>query len=1070
MKRIVPLLVFVCLLAVIAVVNSCKKEPVPPTLTTNDAVTNITINSATSGGVITKDGGAAVSARGVCWSTSAGPTISDSHSSDATGIGSFVSNITDLTPNTLYHVRAYATNKAGTAYGNEVTFTSTPIVVPTVVTTAATSITVTTAVTGGNVTADGYATVTARGVCWSLTTGPTITNDKTSDGTGTGIFVSNLTGLTPGVTYYIRAYATNSAGTGYGNELTFTTTTPLGAPTIGTATKGNGQATVTFTAPVNDGGSPITGYTVTSNPGGITATGTASPITVTGLTNGTAYTFTVIATNANGNSPASAASNSVTPSAVPGAPAIGTATTGNAQATVTFTAPSNSGGLPITGYTVTSNPGGIIGTGTTSPVTVTGLTNGTAYTFTVTATNANGTGLPSAASNSVTPSTVPGAPTIGTATKGNAQATVAFTAPANNGGSAITGYTITSNPGGMTATGISSPLTVTGLTNGTAYTFTVVATNVNGNSLASAASNSITPSAGPGVPTIGTATKGNAQATVTFTAPASDGGSPITGYTVTSNPGGFTATGAASPLTVTGLTNGTAYTFTVFATNANGNSAPSSASNSVTPSTVPGAPTIGTATKGNAQATIAFTAPASNGGSVITGYTVTSTPGNFTATGAASPLTVTGLTNGTAYTFTVIATNANGNSVASSASNSVTPSTVPGAPTIGTALKGNTQAEVAFTAPANNGGSAITSYTATSNPGGFTATAASSPITVTGLTNGTAYTFTVIATNANGNSTASSASNSVTPSSVPGAPTIGTATEGNAQASVSFTAPVSDGGSPITGYTVTSNPGGLTGTGTVSPVTVTGLTNGTLYTFSVVATNSSGNSLPSAASNSIRPHTATTVYDVEGNLYNIVTIGTQTWMKENLKTTKYNNGNDIGTTTTTSDLSLVTTPKFVWAFNDDEANVATYGRLYTFYAVTDARGVCPAGYHVPSVTDWATLHDYLTVNNFGFTAGADDIAKALANTSGWPADPTPGNPGNDQASNNSSGFSALPSGYRRGVNGTWFELGSKGYWGSSSEGNTPGSSSWYRNVDYNVSILGLNDYGPWNGYAIRCVK
>lgn len=177
----------------------------------------------------------------------------------------------------------------------------------------------------------------------------------------------------------------------------------------------------------------------------------------------------------------------------------------------------------------------------------------------------------------------------------------------------------------------------------------------------------------PGAPTIGTAVRGNAQATVAFTA-GSTGGSPITSFTATSSPGGFTASGASSPLVVTGLTNGTAYTFTVTATNAIGTGPPSAASNSVTPATVPGAPTIGTAVAGNAQADVAFTAPGSNGGSAITSYTATSSPGGFTASGSASPLTVTGLSNGTGYTFTVTATNAVGTGAASAASNSVTPS------------------------------------------------------------------------------------------------------------------------------------------------------------------------------------------------------------------------------------------------------------------------------------------------------------------------------------------------------------------------------------------------------------
>ena len=371
------------------------------------------------------------------------------------------------------------------------------------------------------------------------------------------------------------------------------------APTIGVATGGNAQATVNFTAPAFDGGIAITSYTVTSSPDGITATEAASPITVTGLTNGTAYTFTVTATNINGTGSASGPSNSVMPAGTPGAPTIGTATAGNAQAAVSFAAPASNGGSPITSYTATSSPGGRTATGTSSPLTVTGLTNGTAYTFTVRATNAVGMGAASAASNSVTPTgstpgpTVPGAPTIGTATAGNAQATVNFTAPASNGGSAITSYTVTSNPGGRTATGASGPLIVTGLTNGTAYKFTVRATNAVGTGAASAASNSVTPTGStpgptvPGAPTIGTATAGNAQATVSFTAPASDGNNAITSYTVTSSPGGITATGVSSPLTVTGLTNGTTYTFTVTATNAVGTGAASAASNSVTPSAPP---------------------------------------------------------------------------------------------------------------------------------------------------------------------------------------------------------------------------------------------------------------------------------------------------------------------------------------------------------------------------------------------------------------------------------------------------------------------------------------------------
>jgi uncharacterized protein (TIGR02145 family) len=280
----------------------------------------------------------------------------------------------------------------------------------------------------------------------------------------------------------------------------------------------------------------------------------------------------------------------------------------------------------------------------------------------------------------------------------------------------------------------------------------------------------------PGAPSIGTAIPQNGQSTITYTAPAYNGGSDIISYTATSAPGGFTGTmsqAGSGTITVTGLTNGTTYTFTVTATNAAGTSAASAVSNSVTPRTVPGIPTIGTATAGAGQSTITYTAPVSNGGGAITSYTATSAPGGLTGTlsqAGSGTITVTGLTNGTAYTFTVTATNAAGTSIASAASNAVTPYTISGAPIIGTATLGtggsNGLATITFTAPSNNGGTVITSYTTTSSPGGLTGTvtqAGSGTIFVNNLTYGTAYTFTVTATNAAGTSAASNASNSVTP-------------------------------------------------------------------------------------------------------------------------------------------------------------------------------------------------------------------------------------------------------------------------------------------------------------------
>jgi uncharacterized protein (TIGR02145 family) len=190
---------------------------------TTTAASSITVTTATSGGNITNDGGVTVTARGVCWGTSSNPTTANSHSTDGNGTGVFVSSLSGLTANTLYYVRAYATNSVGTTYGNEVMFSTLPPVLPTITTTSVTDIAQTTATSGGNVTVDGGASVIACGVCWSTSSNPVNTGSHTTDGSGIGTFVSSLTGLTEGTLYYVRAYATNSVGTGYGNEISFTT-------------------------------------------------------------------------------------------------------------------------------------------------------------------------------------------------------------------------------------------------------------------------------------------------------------------------------------------------------------------------------------------------------------------------------------------------------------------------------------------------------------------------------------------------------------------------------------------------------------------------------------------------------------------------------------------------------------------------------------------------------------------------------------------------------------------------------------------------------------------------------
>ena len=751
-----------------------------------------------------------------------------------------------------------------------------------------------------------------------------------------------------------------------GDQFTYT---PAGAPDFPinvSPTSDNGQAEVSWTPGFNEG-SPTQSYQVTAtdvsspsndpNNGGsgletctYTVTGTDGPTdscTVPGLTNGDQYTFQVTATNALGTSLPSPATTAIT-IGVPAPPTGVSATAAqNAASTVSWTDPVNTGAGPLLSETATandqSNPSSPTNGSTctyyepASPsynpsapadqCTVSGLNNGDTYTFTVTSTNALGTGVSSSASAPIVPSTVPGAPTIGTATSGaNAQSVVSFTAPASNGGAAISSYTVTAtdttNPSNplVTASGATSPITVTGLTNGDTYSFTVTATNASGTGPASG-STTATPSTVPGAPTNVTAAVGlgvgSGDANVSWTAPASNGGAGISKYTVTSSTGSktcsTTATPPATPATtceVTGLTNGTNYTFTVTATNASGTSAASAAGpvGGVVPSTVPATPSAPTVSVAglNGQASITWTAP-NNEGSTITSYTLTPTPAcsgctGLTVTGSppTAASTVSGLTNGTSYTFTLIATNADGNSAASSASTAAVVG-IPATPAAPAAVSTSTsgQDSVSWTAPASASGP-ITSYTLTPSPAcsactGLTVSGspAATSTTVGGLTNGTSYTFTLKATNASGTSAASSASTGVVTGS-PTAPTnvvaVGGSPAPSGDLNVTWSAPTSSGIGTIDSYTATAKPSSgssktctSTSTAPATPALscqVTGATNGTAYTVTVTATNSAGSSYTSVAS-------APSATAYPSTTFGAPTIGTATYAGNQSATVKW---------------------------------------------------------------------------------------------------------------------------------------------------------------------------------------
>jgi len=261
------------------------------------------------------------------------------------------------------------------------------------------------------------------------------------------------------------------------------------------------------------------------------------------------------------------------------------------------------------------------------------------------------------------------------------------------------------------------------------------------------------------------------------------------------------------------------------------------------------------------------------------------------------------------------------------------------------------------------------------------------------------------------------------------------------------------------------------GTGAGSFVSnITDLTANTLYYVRAYATNSLGTSYGNEVSFTTRQSTEETVTDIDGNVYYTVTIGTQTWMFENLKTTKYRNGEAIGTTTpATKDISGESAPKYQWAYNGDEGNASKYGRLYTWYAVNDSRNIAPAGWHVPTDAEWTTLENYLIANGYNYdsTTTGNKIAKSLAATTDWNSNSGTGTIGNDLTKNNSSGFTALPGGYRVG-SGAFDLVGSRGCWWSSTEWTT--TMGWSRNLLYYGGNLYRYTSTKSDGFSVRCVR
>ena len=815
---------------------------------------------------------------GSSWATAAGSVSGTSQT------------VTGLAAATTYQFRVYGINGAGTSSASATVSAATRDVPTAPAAPTVEPMTPSNGVTSGSLKVTWLAPV-SNGAAVTFYTATASANGQTTRTctVAAPTLTCTISSLTNGTAYDVVVSAQNAAGTSTASSATSgTPRTVPGAPTGITLTVRNttsqgvwnnvadNAVKVDWSAPSDTGGNAISSYTATATATGQSAmqcTTGGTTCTITGLATGVAYTVTVSATNGAGTGATGTASSTARPLAVPGAPTGAVAVRGSTRLTVTWVAPTLSarGGTTITGYVAEASPGGRTCTTTgTASCDITGLTNGTAYTVTVAAVNSAGRGADSVASSAVTPATLPSAPaTVSAATASSGQLTVSWGVSAGNG-AAVTSYTATSTPGGITCVTSTDSCVIGGLTNGTSYTFTVVATNAVGDSAASAASSGVAPRGLPSAPLRVVAIPTSSALVVTWEAPVDNGGSAVTGYTATAIASGQpvgTCTDVAASLTCTisGLTNQITYTVTVAATTVVGTS-PASASVSATPLAPP-------TTQQFAAAVASATTGALGASNPTAGGTVTVTAGGFGANawvviGISTTPTALGAVqaNGAgvvtaqvalppsvgagSHTLSII-NPSTGTSVAQPVT--VQAPTVPGAPGQPTAVAGSGTGvvDVTFTAPGSDGGATITSYTVTANPGAATCVRATAgTCSIVGLTPGTAYTFSVRANNSVGESSASTPSAAFTPKARPGAASSVTAAADlstTGRVTVSWTAAAANGASVNYVARLVQDPSKSCSTATTT-CAITGLPNYTALTVEVVASNSEGAGPASAAS------------------------------------------------------------------------------------------------------------------------------------------------------------------------------------------------------------------------------
>ena len=696
--------------------------------------------------------------------------------------------------------------------------------------------------------------------------------------TGTSPLEYTITGLVNGRWYQVQVRGRNRYGelssdfSIWSNAVPGTPRTTPDAPAIGSVTSGDRMLTVAWSAPAEDGGRNITAYDLRyirsdaadkseanwTELDSVWSSG-ALRYPLSGLTNGVEYDVQVRAESSVGEGPWSPVSTG-TPETTPGAPSIDSVTPGDETLAVAWSAPASDGGRDITSYDLryirSDAPSkadanwtvrdGIWTSGALRHI-LSGLTNGVDYDVQLRAENAVGNGSWSGA-GAGKPLTTPSAPTIDSVTPGDETLTVSWSAPADTGGSEVTGYDLRyirsdapskadvnwTERDSVWSSG-ALQYTVSSLTNGVRYDLQIRAVNIAGDGRWSVTI-SAAPQTIPAAPTIASLTPGDETLTIAWSAPTDTGGSTVQGYDAryirsdapdksdddwTERDGIWTS--GALEYALSGLTNGVRYDVQLRAVTGAGNG-PWSATASATPQTAPDAPTVNLINVGDGALAVSWSAPSDTGGSAVTSYDVrhirsdaadksddswTERDGIWTS--GALEYTVDSLTNGVGYDVQVRAVNVAGEGPWSAAA-SATPQTVTDAPAVNLITPGDGALAVSWSAPSDTGGSAITSYDVRyirsdaldKADDSWTVrdsiwTSGALEYTLSGLTNGVGYDVQVRAVNDAGNGPWSAIATD-TPRTTPGAPTIDVITPGNYALSITWSAPAEDGGSAITSY------------------------------------------------------------------------------------------------------------------------------------------------------------------------------------------------------------------------------------------------------------------------------